>query len=275
MRCIPMSEIENHVKYLVEQNSLKTSDGIVIKVYELQNDQEDQILSAWAKHFRNHYCSDHEIDSLREGTGLSRSDYLLSMKFPDQSSDFGPATRSGDFGEILIADYLEYLLGYWVPRTRYDRKNIRNESPKGSDVLAFKLVNESESVNDILAIFEVKAQLSRGKNKNRLQDAINDSIKDNIRKAESLNAIKHRLIDKGNLVDAKKISRFQNPVDKPYKEISGAAALFSNDVYVEDSIVSANGQAHPNKNNLSLVIIRGEQFMKLVHDLYLRAANEA
>lgn len=270
-----MSEIENHIKCLVEQNSLKTSDGLVIKVYELQYSEDDKILSAWAKHFRNHYCSDDEIDCLREGTGLSRSDYLLSMKFPDQSADFGPATRSGDFGEILIADYLEYLLGYWVPRTRYDRKNIRNESTKGSDVLAFKLVNERESVNDILAIFEVKAQLSRGNSKNRLQDAINDSIKDNIRKAESLNAVKHRLIDRGNLDDAKKIGRFQNPVDKPYKEISGAAALFSNDVYSEDLIVSADGQAHPNKNNLSLIIIRGEQFMKLVHDLYLRAANEA
>jgi hypothetical protein len=270
-----MSETENHVKCLVEQNSLKTSDGVIIKVYELQHDENDQILSAWAKHFRNHYCSDDEIDYLREGTGLSRSDYLLSMKFPDQIADFGPATRAGDFGEILISDYLEYILDYWVPRTRYDRKNIRNESTKGSDVLAFKFVNESESVNDILAIFEVKTQLSRGNNNNRLQDAINDSIKDNIRKAESLNAVKQRLFDKGNLEDAKKISRFQNPVDNPYKEISGAAALFSNDVYFEDLIVLANGQNHPNKNNLSLVIIRGELFMKLVHDLYLRAANEA
>jgi hypothetical protein len=270
-----MSEIGNHIKYLVEQNPLKTSDGIIIKVYELRHGVDDQILSAWAKHFRNHYCSDNEIDFLRDGTGLSRTEYLLSMKFPDQSADFGPATRAGDFGEILISDYLEYLLNYWVPRTRYDRKNIRNESTKGSDVLAFKFVNENESVNDILAIFEVKTQLSKNTNKNRLQDAINDSIKDNIRKAESLNAVKQRLIDIGNLEDAKKISRFQNPVDKPYKDISGAAVLFSNDVYVEDLIVSANAQIHPNKNNLSLVIIRGEDFMKLVHHLYLRAANEA
>ena len=183
-----MSEIGNHIKYLVEQNPLKTSDGIIIKVYELRHGVDDQILSAWAKHFRNHYCSDNEIDFLRDGTGLSRTEYLLSMKFPDQSADFGPATRAGDFGEILISDYLEYLLNYWVPRTRYDRKNIRNESTKGSDVLAFKFVNENESVNDILAIFEVKTQLSKNTNKNRLQDAINDSIKDNIRKAESLNA---------------------------------------------------------------------------------------
>jgi hypothetical protein len=71
-----MSETENPVKCLVEQNSLKTSHGIMIKVYELQHGENDQILSVWAKYFRNHYRSDDEIDCLREGTGLSRSDYL-------------------------------------------------------------------------------------------------------------------------------------------------------------------------------------------------------
>ena len=265
-----------HADWLVEaENGLKTSDGVEVKIYDLNHTNDDEILSSWAKHFRNHYCSDNDIDNLRNGTGLSKLEYLLKNKFPDEKIKPGPSIRAGDFGEILVADYLEYLLKYWVPRTRFDRKTIKNESTKGSDVLAFKLINEQESSDDILAIFEVKTQMSKTKNKNRLQDAIDGSIKDSVRKAESLNAVKQRLMDRGESENAMKIGRFQNTVDKPYKEISGAAVLFSNDIYEESVISSSNAAKHPNKMNLSLIIIRGKDFMELVHNLYQRAANEA
>jgi hypothetical protein len=119
---------------------------------------------------------------------------LNKIKFPDPQEPPGPSIRSGDFGEILIADFLEYILGFWVPRTRYSDKDIRNESSKGSDVIGFKfLVDGSESPEDILFIFEAKAQFSGNSPNPRLQEAIDDSRKDQRRKAESLNAIKQRL----------------------------------------------------------------------------------
>jgi hypothetical protein len=270
-----MSFFSDHMKWLVKiDNPLTTSDGVNINIYEFKHEADEKILSAWAKYFRNHYCADAEIDILRNGSGLSRTDYLISQKFPDKKNGFGPSIRAGDFGEILVSDYLEYLLGYWVPRTRFDRKNIRNESPKGSDILGFKFIDDKESSQDILTIFEIKTHLSYNRN-NRLQDAINDSSKDNIKKAESLNAVKQRLIDKGNLEEATKVGRFQNPTDKPYKEISGAAVLFCNVFYEESLITATNTKQHPNRKNLSLVVIRGESFMTLIHDLYERAANEA
>jgi hypothetical protein len=60
-----------------------------------------------------------------------------------------------------------------------------------------------------------------------MQDAINDSAKDRIRIDESLNYIKQRLFETGDKNEAQKIERFQNPVDIPYREVHGAAALYS------------------------------------------------
>lgn len=265
-----------HIQWLIDTGEkLTTVDGLTIRVLEFRHDDNDEILSKWARHFRNHYCLDSEIDFLREDTGYSRTEYLKNLKLPTDSQGLGPSTRAGDFGEILVADYLEYMAGYWVPRTRYDNKIIRNESTKGSDVIGFKFVGNVESPDDTLSIFEVKTQFSGTKPLPRLQDAINDSIKDEIRKGESLNAIKQRLFDKQRLEEARKVARFQNIVDRPYKEVQGAAALFSTKVYDPKTVTSTAVNGHPDKNNLTLMVIRGNDMMTLVHKLYERAANEA
>ena len=117
-------------------------------------------MSAWAKHFRQHYCEDALLDMLRQGTGLSRAEFLEQVKFPHASEAPGPSIRSGDFAEILIADYVEFKLGYWCPRElRYDMKWNRNESTKGCDVLGFKFVQPRRvSPADELFAFEAKAR---------------------------------------------------------------------------------------------------------------------
>ncbi|MBS69854.1 MAG: hypothetical protein CMK98_16195 [Pseudomonas sp.] len=177
-----MSSQLKYLDWLKDTGStLKTKDGVSVKLLEFLHTEDSTILSEWSRHFRNQYCCDSDIDFLRETTGKSRSEYLTDLKFPTETGGFGPGTRSGDFAEILISDYLEYLFNYWVPRTRYDRKTIRNESTKGSDILAFKFVSTTESPDDSLAMYEVKAQLSGKKANARLQDAINDSCKDNLR----------------------------------------------------------------------------------------------
>lgn len=265
-----------HIEWLIDTGEkLTTIDGKNVKVFEFRHKDDDVVLSAWATHFRNHYCLDSEIDFFRKGTGYSRTDFLNNIKLPTSSRGFGPGIRAGDFGEILVADYLEFVLGYWVPRTRYDNKTIRDESAKGSDLIGFKLISDGESPKDVLLIFEVKTQFSGKKAKSRLQDAVNDSIKDEVRKAESLNAIKQRLFDKQRYDDAKAIARFQNPVDKPYKEVSGAVALFSANAYDKDLISTTKTSDHPNQENLMLVVIYGDDLMQLVNTLYARAADEA
>jgi len=266
-----------HLKWLLKTGrKLTTEDGTNIELWEFCHKNDDKVLSAWAKHFRNHYCLDSDIDYLRTGLGHSRSQYLNNIKFPDKTTGFGPGTRAGDFGEILVADFLEYILKYWVPRTRYIDKTVRNESIKGCDIIGFKIIKKGEfSKEDSLAIFETKAQFSGNKPKSRLQEAIDDSIKDQVRKAESLNAIKQRLYERKRLEEAKDVERFQNPVDHPYEEVSGASALFETKLYEEESIVKSATMNHPNKKRLLLIVIYGKDMMNLVHDLYRRAADEA
>jgi hypothetical protein len=62
-------------------------------------------------HFRQHYCEDALLDKQRQGPGLSRAQFLEQMKFPHATDAPGPSIRSGDFAEILIADYVEFKLG--------------------------------------------------------------------------------------------------------------------------------------------------------------------
>ena len=271
-----------HLKWLKDTGErLTTADGKTVEVWEFCHERDDAVLSSWVKHFRNHYCFDTEIDYLRKGYGFSRTEYLNKIKFPDAAVAPGPGVRSGDFGEILIADYLEFFLGFWVPRVRYGLKVIANESSKGCDTLGFLFAKEGEeSPKDIMAVYEAKArltadQLTDGKKLSGVQAAINDSAKDRLRIAESLNYIKQRFFEKHNITDADRIERFQNLDDRPYTEIYGAAALYSFDSYIPETISSAITKDHPKKDVLRLIVIKGEKLMDLVHELYRRAADEA
>ena len=164
-----------HTKWLVDTGErLKTADGKEVEVWEFRHEKDEAVLSAWAKHFRNHYCLDAEIDFLRGKR--PRTDYLTNIKFPCKTSKLGPGIRAGDFGEILVSDYLQWLLGYWVPRVRWSSKVVRDESPKGSDVIGFRFHKKDgdASTKDVLFVFESKTKFSASKI-NRLQDAINDS----------------------------------------------------------------------------------------------------
>lgn len=254
-----------------------TTNGKTVEIWEFRHDRDERVLSEWSCHIRNHYCSDTEIDNLRQGTGYSRAEYLQNLKFPDAHERPGPSTRAGDFGEILVADYTEHVLGYCVPRTRYDRKTRRNDSTHGSDLIGFKLTIDADhpNENDALIVTETKAALSEKIQQNKLQEAVDDSIKDQVRLGESLNAMKQRLCDRNDLTTAKVVERFQNLEGEPYKEQFGAVALYSTSVFDANSITKTDTGGHPFSTNLSLLVIHGRDMMELVHGIYERAANEA
>ena len=261
---MPWSSI--HTKWLIDTGKrLSTVDGKEVEIWEFRYEDDEAILSAWAKHFRNHYCLDADIDDMHEGYDWSRTEYLNRIKFPDRSYPPGPSIRSGDFGEVLVADYLEFLLDYWVPRTRYGDKDIRNESTKGSDIIGFYIVEDGNvSPRDKLAIFEVKAQFSGEKANARIQDAVDDSVKDITRKAESLNAIRQRLKYQNRMIESQKVKRFQNEVDRPYEQIYGAAALFEGVLFDDKLISSTDTSSHPHSDGLALIVIKGNCMMALV-----------
>jgi len=266
-----------HISWLIDtQRTLKTADGRPVRIFELKHTRDEQILSAWAKHFRNQYCDDRQIDALRNGMKLSRAEYLRNIKFPDSAHGLGPSIRAGDFGEILVADYVEFALGYWLPRTRYDQKAVRNESTKGSDIIGFKIIAPGrDDLNDALSVFEAKAQLTGKKPNGRLQAAVDGSAKDELRKAESLNAIKQCFLNLDQQAEVQTIERFQDPEDRPYREEYGAVALLSTPLLDNKDIESTNTSLHPYSGNLTLIVIHGAEMMELAHELYRRAADEA
>jgi hypothetical protein len=267
-----------HLAWLVDTGKrLKTADGAAIEIWELRYGNDPAILSAWAKHLREHYCDDEMLKKLAKGTGMSHAQYLVNIKFPDTKEAPGPSIRAGDFAEIIVADYIEHKLGFWCPRhLRYDNKAVRNESTKGCDVIGFRFINDGAvKPNDELFVVESKASLSGNQPVNRLQDAVDDSVKDRLREAMTLNALKQKYLERGEGHPALKVERFQNEADRPFKRISGAAAVLADPLYDELLLQTTTTVAHFNAQNLKLIVVKGPTLMALVHALYERAANEA
>jgi hypothetical protein len=114
-----------------------------------------------------------------------------------------------------------------------------------------------------------------GTKANRLQDAITDSVKDHLREAMTLNALKQRMLVRGQQEEADKVKRFQNEPARPFKRFNGAAAILDDKVFAATDLTAAIASGHPNIDRLRLIVIRGPSLMELVHSLYERAADEA
>jgi len=272
-----LEEAPKHIAWLTDTGERQMSAcGRELEIWALGPRQDEAVLSAWARHFRQHYVSDEDLPAMADGTGLSHAEYLRKLIFPDAQQAPGPSVRSGDFGEILVADYIEFVLKYWCPREfRYQDRWNRNESTKGCDIIGFKFAsNEPGHQDDELFIFESKSGMAKT-NANRLQHAIDDSAKDKVREAMTLNALKRRLLVKGEHEQADRVKRFQNQAARPFRRINGAAAILDDTVFAETNLTEADASAHPNGENLRLIVIRGPSLMTLVHALYERAADEA
>lgn len=262
-----------YLNYLVYVGSVVIRSGETVDIYELNEISDVNVLREWADHFRQNYCSDTLLDVLRAGFGLSRKDYLNTYKFPSDRLGFGPGTRSGDFAELLISDYLEFVHHFYVPKDRYEFKFNPNTSSQGTDVIGLKMHMGNSRQDDEMIVFEVKCQASAGKPENRLCDAITDSVKDPVRKGETLNAIRQRAIESNNTEKADLIMRFQNEVEDPYIMSYGVAAIFDSAVYREELVKACEVPiTHPSGIN-SLIIIKKEKLMGLIHSLYEMAAD--
>ena len=259
-----------HIQNFFSEGSITTNEGKKINIVKLEECKDEDILNEWATYFRHHYCSDEELDYFRTGYGYSRKEYLEKIKFPDPSEKLGNATRSGDFCEILVADYAQFILDYYVPRTRYDRKINPNSSAQGSDLMAFK-VGKTISRNDELLIFEIKAQASEKAPENRLQEAVNHSKKDVKRIAFSLNATNQRLCERGQFEEANIVQRFQNATDRPYKNKYAAAAVHSDTSFSKEILGDVTTATH-SEPNLLLLVFHSKELMSFIHELYRRAS---
>lgn len=271
-----MAARPNHVDWLQDTGDrVEIASGQQVEIWSLEPKEDPALLSAWARHFRQQYIDDADLPMMVEGTGMSSAEFLRDIIFPDGKVAPGPSTRSGDFAEILVADYLEFVQGYWCPRDRYKGRFNRNDSTKGADIIGFRIINDGATdPADELVVVEAKAGLTTSKS-NRLQDAVTDSIKDAMREAMTLNALKQRMLDRGQMDGVRRVQRFQNESDLPFQRFSGAAAVLDNDVLAETDLTTVDATAHGNAGRLRLIVICGTAMMDLVHAIYSRAADEA
>lgn len=259
-----------YIKGYDTEDTLYTADGREILVLRLRLSDEDAVLNEWATHFREQYRYLDDLDFEREGTGLSREEFLRNYVFPGNKRP-GPSTRVGDFCEILVADYIEFVWNYFVPRIRYRNKFNRNTSPQGSDVIGFKM-GLSPSPKDEAIIFEVKgASDPKGRQEGyeRLQAAVDDSGKDIIRFAETLNATKMKLRDMRKMDQAKMVARFQNITDKPYIIKYGASAVLTEKKFDDKDMAKVT--TYGRNDDMELIVIHTKDLKALIDELYRRA----
>lgn len=265
-------------KYFIFDKSMPTSIGIEIQVYKLNSELlDDNSLNNWALGLRNNYIEECLLEKAISGTGLTKKEYLEKMIFPNPRVAQGAATMSGEFGELLVYDYINYVLEYYVPRIRYFHKVNPNTPIHGSDVIGYKMGSYNRvSKNDKLLVAEVKTRSTISGNKtkactNIVTDAITDSNKDRVRVGESLNAEKLKLLDKGRIKEAKIIERFQNKTDNPYILDFFAVAVMDNELYSDQVVLDVVNSHSESIKSTNVLIIHSKELLLFLRDLYRRA----
>ena len=272
--------IFDNSKYFVFDQSMTDSRGNEIQVYKLDKGLlDDSILSDWASGLRDYYVEECLLESLVKGTGLTQKEFLEKNIFPNPLNKLGASTMSGEFGEILVYDYINFVLKHYITRTRYLEKVNPNMPVPGSDVIGYQVKNiDKPSSVDHLIVAEVKTHSSKTGNKKKLceetvREAIKHSVKDIVRLGESLNAEKRRLLNRQRLEEAKIVERFQNKTDNPFIIDFFAVAVLDSDLYSDQVVLDLVNSQHENVKSTSILIIHSKELLSFLRDLYGRACS--
>ena len=263
-----MEATHRYMNYLISEESIHTDEGKEIKVFHLNIQDNPEIFEEWAKQFRRNYCSDDMLQHMKSAMGRSASEYLLENKLPSKSS-----TKSGDFGEILASDYLQYFKNYFVPRTRFNSRINKDMPTPGTDALGYSFDPHNPDKAEVIVI-EVKSSASEKcdeKAKKKLQEAIDNSQKDFIRFSTSIVASYEKLHSL-NQDEAEILYRFLNLTDKPFKVTYGAIAVHSNDSYDLEVIKKVTTKEHRDSEKIQMIVIHSEKLMDFINKLYLKAS---
>ncbi len=277
--------VPSYIQWFIKSSEeFKTKDGKPVEVWEFRHNNDETILKEWAWCFRQNYLTDTELEELTVETDYEgrKSDYLREKIFPDECMLYknrppqDSIVRIGDFTELMVSDFFQfcYEKQFWIPRTRYDAKDNRNLSTKGTDIIGFRFEDSSmKNKKDCLLTVEVKANLGKTKDKNKLLAAIIDAQKDPARCAESLAVMSKRFFREHKSKEFVKVKRFQSRVDNPFTQLHSASAVFSDHNFDREVIEEIDTST--DRLNLKLIVFHGDDLMNLCQKLYERAINEA
>jgi hypothetical protein len=90
-----VGDIPPHISCLHDTGERrKTACGREIEIWALAPKKDAAVLSAWARHFREHYIADLDLPAMVDGTEFSNAQYLRDVLFPDASKTPGPSAAT-------------------------------------------------------------------------------------------------------------------------------------------------------------------------------------
>lgn len=238
---------------------------------------EEAMLEDWALHLRRHYVRDDELKRYCDGEARDVATVLKEDYIPDR-----PTTRSGDFGEILLSDILQFVEGYEVPRYKQVKRADRNMSDPGVDVVAYRISDlNSSGPNDELVTIEVKARATY--KKGLLIDAIlaaeNSAQKDPARNAMTLRMYKKRSSDTGDTRTKNEMARLMTKSENPYRHVLAMAVVIGvDDLQTEYENMKELSESEECDAEMrekmrfetveKVYIVHKGELMKLIHEIY-------
>lgn len=260
-----------YVNWILKESGIVFNDGMPVESYKISYDMSDErALDNWALHLRRHYISDSELEESIDELGISKEDYLKSYKIPGRKKP-GPSTRASDITEILVADMLQFLMNYEVPRIKQQGRANKDMSTPGTDVIGFRFEKsiDNPSRKDELVAAEVKAVLSK-KSFGTITDAVKDSKKDKFRIATTLDYYRQTLKRFGDNESAKKIARFQIKSEMPYSTKYEAFAITKIEDIDSNTIIEIAGKDLGLDNSQQVYFIHGKDLMDLTNAIFDR-----
>lgn len=236
--------------------------GSVVHCYCLDNNFEDSTLDEWALHIRRHYVSDGVLKAICT-PGINRKEFL-SNRIPVVTDKKGPATISGEFAEIFVSDFREFIQNEAVFRGRWTTKATPTSPIQGCDVLSFVISDKG----DQLIITESKSQLS-STNYGVLLNAVEDSDKDSTRIAKTLAFLAQQYAEKNEVDRLEKVQRFIKKAENPYIERFEGSGMTTGTSLSEIDLKA--GLAAYKGTNKNIYFIYGTGLKELAFDLYKRA----
>lgn len=252
-------------------------NGHPCSCYMIDWSVDDNLLDEWAMHVRRHYVRDDDLQHYASFLGISVSEYLKHHKIPqyDGEDRRGSSIIPGDFAEILMADILQFMEDYIVPRYKHVMRTNPYASEQGSDVIAYRYAKEAgnPSREDELVVMEVKSAVGRKSDRvvgERITSAITGSVKDRdkARDAMTLSYLMERSLKEGDLETAADLKRFMNRGDHPWTDSYRSAVTFDTAVLrggvieIDDLPVDFPG--------IPLTFVKAKDFLALIKDVYAR-----
>lgn len=260
-----------YINWIVEETGIVIKDKIPLKCYKIDYNENESILDDWALHIRRNYIDDVELQEDADDNEMTVEQYLHDYVIPQKGEELGSTARSADITEILIADLLEFVYQYSVPRYKLKNRSGKNNSQQGTDVIAYryKNVDKTTSDKDELIATEVKATLTKT-DYTPIESAIIDSRKDEHRLSRSINYCRKRLKELGKVTESEEVKRFLFKPDNNYR-ITYIAAGISSRENVDDVIeLNISGEELEFKNNEKIFYVHGKKLMELAHNIYER-----